>query len=211
MREMLTEAEVAEFATHHGAAVEALDELERASQRLELSFPDALREVLEILAQRRGSGAALVATRPGCWEARHIEALAATYDLGGVEVDEMPRDRRVGRPLDLVEPLRPETVTGDEMNDEAFRATLGPWTGVTWRLPNRKGGTEPELFTECRAHIERDGGWDADDDVVGTVLYGAITCGWVSKDLHGDADGADGERQVDAIEQLRRVDDKAQA
>jgi hypothetical protein len=44
------------------------------------SFPDGLREALEEVAARRGGVEELVRTRPGCWEADHIRALAALAD-----------------------------------------------------------------------------------------------------------------------------------
>lgn len=190
MSEMLTDAEAAEVATHQGAAVEALDVLERICERYELSFPDAVREVLEVLAQRRGSVAGLVATRPGCWEAEHISALADGYDLGAV-VSTSWNPPAPPAPEPRPEPDRPETVTNREINDGLFRAALGPdWTGIKWHLPKQGGprpatgnleGT-PEDVVECRAHVERDGGWDAEgpDEVVGTVLYGEVECAWSS-------------------------------
>lgn len=66
------------------AAVEALAELELDVAAYGGSFPDELRGVLEDLALSLGGSAELVESRPGCWEANHIRALAAgaDYELG---------------------------------------------------------------------------------------------------------------------------------
>jgi hypothetical protein len=78
-------AMVEQLRAHHAAALEALAELELDSAAYGGSFPDDLRSVLEELARRLGGTEALVETRPGCWEADHIRALAALadYDLDG--------------------------------------------------------------------------------------------------------------------------------
>jgi hypothetical protein len=44
------------------------------------SFPDLLREVLEVMAADLGGTEGLVRTRPGSWEAQHLRALAAGAD-----------------------------------------------------------------------------------------------------------------------------------
>lgn len=160
MSDTRTEAEAAEVIDHHRAAVEALDLLEQTCERLGMSFPDAVREAFESLASRRGSIAALVATRPGCWEAAHIEALAAGYDAA--------------------QPGRRVTVTADEMGNEAIRSALGQWTGVRWHVSD-----SPRGFAECRAHIERDAPWEnRSAELVGTVLYDEVRCEWSDDDLH---------------------------
>lgn len=45
------------------------------------NLPERLRAALESLAEECGGAEALVAHRPGCWEADHVRALAALADL----------------------------------------------------------------------------------------------------------------------------------
>jgi hypothetical protein len=71
---------VEQLRARHAAAVEALAQLELDCAAYGGSFPDDLRSVLEELAKRLGGSEELVDTRPGCWEAVHIRALAALAD-----------------------------------------------------------------------------------------------------------------------------------
>lgn len=64
----------------HAAAVEALAQLELDCAAYAGSFPDDLRAVIEDLARRVGGSWELIETRPGSWEATHIQALAAGAD-----------------------------------------------------------------------------------------------------------------------------------
>lgn len=90
MTERPTEAQRNEMTVLFDAMVKAIDDYEAGCEALPgWSFPDGLREALEVVAQRRGGSELLVVTRPGSWEADHIVALArgADYDLGRDTVD----------------------------------------------------------------------------------------------------------------------------
>jgi hypothetical protein len=67
---MSTESEYTQEAT---AAV-------RAAAAHEPDFGGWLASVLEVVARERGGSEALVAGRPGCWEAEHVRRLAAGAD-----------------------------------------------------------------------------------------------------------------------------------
>ena len=63
-------------ATYTQAATAAV----RAAVEYEQDFGGRLASVLEAVARERGGSEALVAGRPGCWEAEHVRRLAAGAD-----------------------------------------------------------------------------------------------------------------------------------
>ena len=63
-----------------GESTQAATDAVRDAAEDEQDFGGWLAGVLEAVARERGGSQALVAGRPGCWEAEHVRRLAAGAD-----------------------------------------------------------------------------------------------------------------------------------